>query len=244
MSAETRHSLLESLRGGVIVSCQADASTSLGTPPVLAALAEAAQRGGAVGIRANGPENLRAICAAVTIPVIGIYKLVRPGSDVYITPTFSDARALYPDADEAARIPAYTPPAIIALDCTPRPRPAGEQWQTLIKRIQGELGALVMADIATYAEGIAAAEAGADLVATTLSGYTLETEDRKAMDGPDLELVSRLAASIEVPVICEGRIHSPEQARRAREAGAYAVVVGTAITAIDWVTRQYLHALA
>lgn len=244
MSAENRHLLLESLRGGVIVSCQADATTPLGTPPVLAALAEAAQRGGAVGIRANGPENLRAICSTVTIPVIGIYKVVRPGSDVYITPTFADAQALHLSASEAEHLASYTPPAIIALDCTARDRPDGIPWQTMVKRIQTEMGTLVMADIATYEEGIAASEAGVDLVATTLSGYTAETQSRRATDGPDLELVSRLASTVRIPVICEGRIHSPEQARLACEAGAYAVVVGTAITAIDWVTHQYLQALA
>lgn len=227
--------VLEGMRGGLIVSCQAEAGTPLGTPEVLAALAAAAERGGAVGIRANGPANLNAICAAVNIPVIGIYKVVRPGSDVYITPTFADAQQVH-----GAGTP---PPAIIAFDATHRPRPDSEDGRVLLRRIQTELGALAMADIATFEEGIAAAEAGADIVATTLSGYTSETAAKQASGDPDLELVRRLAASVSVPVICEGRVHSPEQARAALDAGAFAVVVGTAITAIDWVTRQYVHAL-
>src|SRR5437868_12670615 len=99
------HEVLETMRGGLIVSCQAEAGTPLGSPPVLAALAAAAEKGGAVGIRANGPENLAAVCAAVRIPVIGIYKVVTPGSEVYITPTFAAARQVYKASDP--------PPAVI-----------------------------------------------------------------------------------------------------------------------------------
>lgn len=226
---------LDSLRGGLIVSCQAEEGTPLGTPGVLAALAAAAERGGAVGIRANGPVNLAAICAAVRVPVIGIYKIVQPPSEVYITPTFAAACAVREAGDP--------PPAIIAFDATPRPRPEGETMPTLLRRIQTELGALAMADIATFEEGVAAAEAGADLVATTLSGYTPYTAEKRATGDPDLELVRRLAAAVSVPVICEGRVHSPEQARAALDAGAFAVVVGTAITAIDWVTAHYIAAM-
>jgi N-acylglucosamine-6-phosphate 2-epimerase len=227
--------ILQTLRNGLIVSCQAQAGTPLGSPEVLAALAAAAERGGAVGIRANGPQNLAAICPAVRVPVIGIYKVADPAGKVTITPTFAAAQAIY----EAAA----PPPAIIAFDATSRPRPQGEDWRTLLRRIQTELGALAMADISTFEEGIAAAEAGADIVATTLSGYTPATVVKKAAGEPDLELVRLLAGVVDVPVICEGRVHSPEGARAAREAGAFAVVVGTAITAIDWVTRRYVEQL-
>lgn len=205
----------------------------MGRPEVLAALAGAAERGGAVGIRANGPENLVAICAAVSVPVIGIYKVVTPGSEVYITPTFAEAQQVF-----SAVTP---PPAMIAVDATFRPRPDGSDFRTLLKRIQTEMGVLVMADISTYEEGVAAAEAGADIVATTLSGYTTETAAKKATGEPDLELVRQLSQTLSVPVICEGRVHSPELARAALECGAWAVVVGTAITAIDWVTRRYVE---
>lgn len=228
-------SVLEAMHGGLIVSCQAEAGTPLGSPAVLAALAAAAERGGAVGIRANGPENLAAVCAAVRIPVIGIYKVVRPGSEVYITPTFEDARCVRQAGDP--------PPAVIALDATPRPRPDGEDWRGLLRRIQTELGALAMADISTFAEGVAAAEAGADIVATTLSGYTPYTAQQKASGDPDLALVRQLAQTVSVPVICEGRVHSPQQACAALDAGAFAVVVGTAITAVDWVTQRYVAAI-
>lgn len=229
-------SVLENLRGGLIVSCQAEVGTPLGLPEVLAALAAAAERGGAVGIRANGPQNLAAICAAVRVPVIAIYKVVTPGSEVYITPTFEAAHKVYIACDP--------PPAILAFDATPRPRPGEEDWRALLSRIKTELGALAMADISTLEEGLAAAEAGADLVATTLSGYTPYTAARRASGDPDLDLVRQLAERISAPVVCEGRIHSPEQARAALEAGAFAVVVGTAITAIDWVTRRYVETLS
>ena len=199
-------------------------------------MAGAAERGGAAGIRANGPRNLAAICAAVRLPVIGIYKQVTPGCEVSITPTFSAAREVW----EAAS----PPPSIIAFDATPRPRPGGEDWRTLLKRIQEEFGALAMADISTYEEGIAAAAAGADIVATTLSGYTPYTADRRASEAPDIELVQRLSAVLKVPVFCEGRIQTPEQARSALDAGACAVVVGTAITAIDRVTRRYVERMS
>ena len=226
-------SVLERLRRGLIVSCQAEAGTPLGSPEVLAALALAAERGGAAGLRANGPQNLAAICAVARVPVIGIYKVVSPESEVYITPTFEAARQTHDAADP--------PPAILAFDATPRPRSGGEDWRALLSRIQTELGALAMADISTLEEGLAAAEAGADLIATTLSGYTPYTLNKRDTGDPDLDLVRRLAARISVPVICEGRVHSPEQARAALEAGAFAVVVGTAITAIDWVTRRYVE---
>jgi N-acylglucosamine-6-phosphate 2-epimerase len=227
------NSLIESLRGGLIVSCQADPGSPLAAPAILAALAGAAEAGGAAGIRANGPSNVAAITRAVGIPVIGIYKVVRSGCDVYITPTFADAAAIVEASDP--------PPSIIAFDATDRPRPDGQNWRILAGRIKAELGTLTMADIATRIEGIAAADAGADLVATTLSGYTAETAGQRE-HGPDLELVHQLASQ-GIPVICEGRIHSPDLARAAIEAGAYAVVVGTAITAIDWVTRRFRQAM-
>jgi N-acylglucosamine-6-phosphate 2-epimerase len=229
------HRVLDALKGGLIVSCQAVTGTALGRPEILAALAAAAQAGGAAGIRADGPANVAEIRRQTPLPLIAIYKVVRPGSDVYITPTFEDAAAVWSAADPC--------PEIIAIDATPRPRSDGGRWQDLLTRLHSELGVLVMADIATFEEGVAAAEAGADIVATTLSGYTAYTAERKATGEPDLALVEALSQAVDVPVICEGRVHSPEQARAALDAGAHAVVVGTAITAVDWVTRQYVAGL-
>jgi putative N-acetylmannosamine-6-phosphate epimerase len=218
---------LPQIKGGLIVSCQAPENTPLGKPVVLAALAEAAVRGGAAGIRANLPQNIRAIRELVQVPIIGIYKHTLPNYPVYITPTLEHARAVVEAGAD-----------IVAIDATDRDRP--EPLHELIRRIHEELGVLVMADISTLEEGVAAEEMGADLVATTMSGYTPYTQHRRTM-GADIALVAQLAQKVTVPVICEGRISSPEEARLALEAGAWAVVVGTAITAIDQVTARFVE---
>jgi N-acylglucosamine-6-phosphate 2-epimerase len=224
---------IETLRGGLVVSCQAAPGSPLDSPEILAAMARCAELSGAVGIRANYARNIRAIAQAVRLPIIGIKKREVPGYEVYITPEYKDAL-------EAAQAGAQ----IIALDATPRPRPGSDNFAALTRRIHSELDRRVMADISTYEEGIAAAEAGADIIATTLSGYTTETATSKAR-GPDLELVARLSDALKpLPVICEGRIHTPQQARDALEAGAFAVVVGTAITATDWIAAQFARALS
>lgn len=221
--------LLQRIKEGLIVSCQAPEDTPLGQPVVLAAMAEAAVRGGAVGIRANLPQNIRAIRELVQAPIIGIYKHTLSDCPVYITPTFEHACAVVEAGAD-----------IVAIDATARERP--EPLLELIRRIREELGVPVMADISTLEEGVAAAEMGADLVATTMSGYTPYTQDRRAL-GADIALVAQLAQRLSVPVICEGRISSPEEARLALEAGAWAVVVGTAITAIDHVTARFVQAM-
>lgn len=203
--------LLERIRGGLIVSCQAPPGSPLENPQVIAAMAAAAERAGAVAVRINGPENVRAVRAAVRIPILGIYK--RRGQPVVITPTFEDARSVHEAGAD-----------LIALDATARAAASG-----LIQRVQKEL-APVMADISTVAEGIAAADAGAALVATTLYGYTVDTS---GVQLPGLDLVQELARSISAPVVCEGGVSEPGQVAEAFRRGAFAVVVGTAITGIE-----------
>ncbi len=226
--------LKERLHGGIIVSCQADPKQPWGRPEVLAALAAAAEAGGAAAIRANGPENIEAVAKAVKIPLIGLYKVIHPKFDVYITPDFASAQTIFHASSP--------PPAIIAIDATLRPRPGPDNMQSLIARIQNELGAAVMADVSSLEEGLAAADAGADLVGTTLSGYTQHTAHLPE-NQPNLKLVQELASRLTCPVLCEGRVQTPVQARQALDAGAWAVVVGTAITAIDWVTKNFTAAL-
>lgn len=221
--------IIGKLNQGLIVSCQARPGSPLRLPAVMAAMAKAAQAGGALGIRANGSEDISAIRAAVDLPIIGIFKNERPGFDVFITSTLQDACAVVAAGAD-----------IVAMDATLRTRPDGLTAAQAIRFYKQELKVPVMADISTLEEGLAAAEAGADLVATTLSGYTLYSQQQAE---PDLALVSELAERITVPVIAEGRISSPQAARRALDCGAYAVVVGTAITAVDWVTSQYARAI-
>ncbi|MDX1931079.1 MAG: N-acetylmannosamine-6-phosphate 2-epimerase [Capsulimonadales bacterium] len=220
------------LRGGLIVSCQALPDEPLFGSSIMARLAVAARQGGAVGIRANTPEDIRAIRAAVPdLPLIGLWKVVLPGfEDVYITPRLADAEAV-----------AAAGADILAVDATLRPHPEGSAAD-LIRAVKAATGRPVMADIATERDALAAVEAGADLISTTLSGYT---DDSPRLDGPDLELVARLAArELPVPVIAEGRIHSPEQARAALDVGAFAVVVGGAITRPQQITARFAGALS
>ena len=227
---------IEKLYHGLIVSCQAvtwdghlNPDDPFYGPTMMAAMAKAAVLGGAKGIRANGPADVRAIREAVNVPIIGINKIDIPGYDVRITPTFEAA-------EEVVRSGAD----IVALDCTPGPRPGNVSMPELVARIKQELGVLVMADISTLEEGIAAARAGADLVATTLSGYT--PYSRKP-NGPDLALVEELARELDVPIVCEGRISSPAEARKALDLGAHAVVVGAMITSPQRITEVYVRAL-
>jgi N-acylglucosamine-6-phosphate 2-epimerase len=221
--------IIRNLPKGLVVSCQAKPGSPLRNPQVMAAMAQAAEVGGAVGIRANGVEDIAAIRAVVKLPIIGIFKQVHAGFDVFITPTLESAReVLAAGAD------------IIAMDATLRSRPDQLSTVEAIKLYKRELGVPVMADISTLEEGLAAADAGADIVATTLSGYTPYSRQQAA---PDFLLIAELAARIQAPIIAEGRLVSPEDARRALELGASAVVIGTAITAVDWVTQRYVAAL-
>lgn len=220
--------LLESLRGGLIVSCQAPAGSPLNDPYVIGAMALTAEQEGAVSVRLNGPANIAAARSRITVPIIGIEKVVTPDCDVYITPTFSVAERF-----------AQSGADILALDATQRPRPNDERIETLIPRIRQELQKPVMADIALLDEGLLAADCGADIIATTLCGYT---KDSEGVSLPAFDLLEKLAAKIRVPIICEGGIASPDDVRRAFDCGAFAVVVGTAITGITQLVRNFVTA--
>jgi putative N-acetylmannosamine-6-phosphate epimerase len=229
MASESRvQHIIAGLRGGLIVSCQAAVGTPLHGPVHMAAMAQAAEQGGAVGIRANGAADIAAIRAVTALPVIGIEKWHDPEHDrIVITPDFDSASGVVAAGAE-----------IVALSCAFYQRPDRDALAGLIARIKAELGALVMADCATLAEGVWAAEHGADLVGTTLSGYTPDTTG--VGPGPDLSLVAELAAAQPKPVIAEGRIWTPGEAKAALDAGAYAVVVGTAITAPTAITARFV----
>lgn len=222
--------MIEKLAQGIVVSCQSKPGGPLDNAHILSQLARAAELGGAVGIRANLPHNIKAIKSAVSVPVIGIYKQEYTGSLVYITPTFKEAKMTI---DAGADI--------IAIDATLRTRPEGQGLPDLIQQIRNYSNVPIMADIATLEEALAACELGVDLIATTLLGYT---EDTQGFRAPDMELIQGLASKVEIPVIVEGGVKSPEVARMALKHGAFAVVVGTAITDISWVTEQYVTTMA
>lgn len=222
---------MDRLAGGLIVSCQARPDNPLHGPTFMAAMAKAAEAGGAVGLRMNSPVDIRAARTVTDLPIIGIYKRRYDNSPIEITPTFT----------EAAEI-AAAGAAMVALDATGRLRPDGVPLAALIARIHGELALPVLADVAGIEDGVAAAAAGADAVATTLAGYLDPAVPPP--DEPDLDLVAALAGRLRVPLIAEGRIKSPEQARAALDRGAFAVVVGTAITNPREITRWYVRTIA
>lgn len=211
---------------GLIVSCQARADNPLHGPVFMGAMALAARDGGAKGLRANGPADIRAVKGA-DLPVIGIHKVFSDEYPVYITPDFDAAAAIVEAGAE-----------IVALDCTMRLR-NGESPEVLVRRIREELKAEVFADISTFEEGVAAADWGATYVATTLSGYTEYTEPKPEF--PDLELLEKLSKRLSVPVVAEGRYNTPEWVKRGFEAGAHAVVVGTMITNPREITKMFVR---
>lgn len=221
---------IAALEGGLIVSCQAPAQSPLHNPLVIAAMAKAAVNQGAVGLRLDTPAHVEQVRQQVEVPIIGLWKQVVPGYEVYITPQFEQAQAI-----------AAAGADIIAIDATDRPRPGGETLAELIEQIHRQLGKPVMADADTLASAIAAEKAGADCVGTTLYGYTAATAHLKP---PSFELLGQMVRQINVPVICEGGIASPAAACQAIEIGAFAVVVGTAITGIDQLVQRYVQPLA
>lgn len=196
---------------------------------VIAAIAQASVNRGAVGVRIDTPDHIRAARQRVSVPIIGLWKRMTPGFEVYITPEFHHARAI-----------AQAGADIIALDATARPRPGSEDQTTLIQRIHQELHKPVMADVDTLDGAIAAWQAGADLLGTTLYGYTPATQH---LSPPGFALLQTIVQTIPLPCLCEGGLATPEMARHALTLGAYGVVVGTAITGIDHQVQAFLTAL-
>jgi N-acylglucosamine-6-phosphate 2-epimerase len=217
---------LEVLRGTLIVSCQAHGNHPLRGASMMSALAQCAERGGAAAIRADGPEDVRSIRQAVSLPIVGIYKEPR-GGRFFITPTMEHARAVVATGAD-----------VVAVEATLENRPDQEDLEDLIRRIREELSVPVVADISTFEEAIRARESGAELVATTLSGYTPDSPGREE---PDLDLVRKLAEA-NVPVVAEGHVRTPEQVRELFDAGAHSVVVGTAITDPVTITSWFARA--
>lgn len=217
---------LAAIAGGLVVSVQAPPGSPLRDPSHMAAIARAAELGGAAGIRAAGDDDVAAVKAAVGLPVIGLRKRSLDGSPVVITPEVADAEAV-----------AAAGADMVAVDATARPRPGAASGAELVAALDG-LGVPVLADVDTLEAGVAAREAGAAAVASTLSGYT----GGPPPDEPDVELVAALAGELDCPVLAEGRIATPEYVRAAFDAGAHAVVVGTAITEPIALTRRLAEA--
>ena len=227
-SIASRNSPLGAIRGRLIVSCQASEGDPLDNLDTLTRIATSVLRGGAGGLRAEGVPRIAAFRAITQLPIIGLIKTCDTNGDVYITPDFHSAKAV---SDAGADI--------IALDCTARRLTAAEPWPELIRRIHTELNRPVLADIATLEDALAAERAGADAVATTLYGYTTETAGIRTVSWP---LIQSLVARLTLPVLVEGHITDPQDARRALDLGATAVVVGSAITRPETITARFVEA--
>ena len=221
-------SFLPDVKGGLIVSCQALPDEPLHSSFIMGRMALAAKEGGAVAIRAQSSVDIKEIQKVTGLPVIGLIKKNYDDSEIYITPTMAEVEDLLTTDCE-----------MIALDMTNRPRPAGEKIDKLVERIHSA-GRLVLADISTYEEGVSAADIGADAISTTLSGYTSYSPQ---LEGPDVDLVARLAKDLSVPVFAEGRINTPADIGKVMEAGAYAPIVGSAITRPQLITAKFAKML-
>lgn len=224
------NSVLEKIKGGLIVSCQALPDEPLYSSYIMSRMAYAALEGGAVGIRANTVEDITEIKKTVDLPVIGIIKAVYDDSNVYISPTMKEIDALVACGVD-----------IIATDATKRPRPEGRELDDFFGEVRKKYpDQLFMADCSSYEEGIHAAEIGFDLIGTTMNGYTDYT---KGAQLPNIEMMKALVENCGKPVIAEGGIWSPDQLVAALGTGALAAVVGTAITRPRDITKRFVAAI-
>ncbi|MGL5414502.1 MAG: N-acetylmannosamine-6-phosphate 2-epimerase [Clostridium sp.] len=220
--------MLDKVKGGLIVSCQALENEPLHSSYIMGRMAIAALEGGASGIRAQGKEDILEIKKNVDLPIVGIVKRNYDDSEIYITPTKTEVLELLSTGCE-----------MIALDCTNRKRPFNENVKDLIGLIH-ENGKLVMADISTYEEGMQAYENGVDCISTTLSGYTSYSRQES---GVDFELIKRLSKDLDIPIIAEGRVHTTEALKKVYECGAFSAVVGGAITRPQEITKRFVDVL-
>lgn len=226
--------ILESLKGGLIVSCQVQHDDPIYTDNMVVKMAEAARWAGAVGIRANSPEQIKAIKEAVPeLPMIGLWKIWHDDTDVFITPTMKEVKAIWEAGAE-----------IIALDCTAQVTHEGTQAWNLIKEVKKEIPeAIIFADVSNLEEARKAVENGADIVAPTLYGYTKETSH---IEGADYRMFAQMCRELkdEAYVMMEGHLYTPEDAMKCIFLGAHSVVVGSAITRPHLTAKRFVDLLS
>ena len=223
---------VESLKGKLIVSCQALPHEPLHSAFIMGRMALAAKEGGAYGIRANTKEDIAEIQTQVDLPVIGIVKRDYEDSKVYITPTMKEINELM-----------EVKPDIIALDATHSLRPGGRTLDEFFREIRNSYPEeLLMADCSTVEEALHADQLGFDFIGTTLVGYTDQSRNLK-IESNDFEIIRRIVATVKHRVIAEGNINTPEKAKRVIELGAFSVVVGSIITRPQLITKSFAQAL-
>ena len=223
---------VESLRGRLIVSCQALPQEPLHSSFIMGRMALAAKEGGANGIRANTKEDIKEIQSMVDLPIIGIVKKDYKDSQVYITPTLREV-------DELMEVA----PEIIALDATKALRPGGIELKEFFREMKKMYpNQLWMADCSTVEEAVYADSLGFDFIGTTMIGYTPQSKGDR-IEEDDFRILREILAGVSHRVIAEGNINTPEKARRVIELGAFSVVVGSAITRPQLITRTFSDAL-
>lgn len=223
---KSKEEIFESIKGGLVVSCQALPEEPLHSSYIMGRMAYAAFEGGAIGIRANTVEDIQEIRRTVDLPIIGIIKKVYGDCPVFITPTMVEIDAL---AEEGVEI--------IALDATERVRPDGKVIEEVFPEIRRKYpDQIFMADCATYEDAKKAVELGFDCIGSTLAGYTEESKERSL---PDFDLIGRMVTDFDVPVIAEGGISTPQELKKVMELGVHAAVVGSAITRPLEITKKF-----
>ena len=222
---------MEELRHKLIVSCQALPDEPLHSDFIMARMAVAAKEGGASGIRANSVADIAAIQKAVDLPIIGIIKRDYQDADVYITATMKEV-------DELMTVR----PDIIAIDATTSTRPNGESLKEFFQKVKEKYpDQLWMADCSTIDEMLVADQLGFDFIGTTLVGYTKQSQGDK-IESNDFEIIRKALSQLSHPLIAEGNIDTPDKVRRVLELGAYSVVVGSAITRPQLITKKFVEA--
>ena len=225
-----QNDVLEKFRGGMVVSCQSEGDDPFNADPnYMGLFAKAAEMGGAVGIRTQGIEKLKAIQRVSGLPVIGLLKSTFPDGTVCITGSFKEVERLIEAGSD-----------IVAIDGTFRER-EGLSGPLFIKAVKKKYNCIVLADIATFAEAKACEENGADAISTTLNGYTPET--LSSIEGPNFYLLEEILNDVKIPVFAEGRYNIPADAQKAMEMGAYGVISGTALTRPRVITKWFVEAV-
>ena len=233
MAENKKKEILDSMKGGLVVSCQVQQDDPVQSMDFVVKMAKAAEWGGAVGIRANSPDQIAEIRKNVKLPIIGLYKIWHDDTDVFITPTLEAAKQVWEAGAD-----------IIALDCTSQITHEGKSAYELLPIVKKEIPeAIIFADVSNYEEAKRAVELGADIVGPTLYGYTEETKD---IEQPDLREFARMCRDFgdEVCMMMEGHVYTPEDAMKCLYLGAHSVVVGSAITRPHLITKRFVDLIS
>jgi putative N-acetylmannosamine-6-phosphate epimerase len=222
------HLVLAPLKNGLVVSCQVPDDTAINTPEFIAAQALTVLQAGAVGIRAQGVINVRAISLATNVPIIGLVKRYENSSPVYITPSVSDVIELEKAGAQ-----------IVAVDATERMRPGDQSFADFVTQVRLETGVVLLADVDSLESALIAESLGCEAIATTLSGYT----EIPAPPLPNIKLIEQIANRVSIPIIAEGGFSQPQSVKDAFSAGAWSVCIGTAITNPYLLTKHFLTAI-